>query len=77
MLAERLNVFADVLLSRWKKRSQAKREALLKEAAPDLEEKQWILLLFLPTREGPGSRKKLKEEAPASPALVERGSIED
>lgn len=42
-LTERLDVFADILMSRWIKQSQAKREALLKEAAPDLEEKQWLL----------------------------------
>ncbi|KID83354.1 hypothetical protein MGU_09352 [Metarhizium guizhouense ARSEF 977] len=42
-LTERLDVFADMLMSRWIKQSQAKREALLKEAAPDLEEKQWLL----------------------------------
>ncbi|KAL6405574.1 hypothetical protein AUP68_11334 [Ilyonectria robusta] len=50
-LTERLNVFADVLLSRWKKRSQAKREALLKEAAPDLEEKQWLIPRYTYLRE--------------------------
>lgn len=42
-LTERLDVFADILMSRWIKPSQAKREALLKEAAPDLEDKQWLL----------------------------------
>ncbi|KAH7142565.1 hypothetical protein B0J13DRAFT_636003 [Dactylonectria estremocensis] len=50
-LTEHLNVFADVLLSRWKKRSQAKREALLKEAAPDLEEKQWLIPRYTYLRE--------------------------
>jgi hypothetical protein len=39
-LTKRMNIYGDVLLSRWKKRSQAKREALLKEAAPELEEDQ-------------------------------------
>lgn len=38
-----LDIFADVLMSRWKKLSQTKREALLKEAAPGLEEEQWII----------------------------------
>lgn len=42
-LTERLDVFPDILMSRWIKQSQAKREALLKEAAPDLEDKQWLL----------------------------------
>jgi hypothetical protein len=30
-------------MNRWRKRSQDKRQALLKDAAPDLEDKQWIL----------------------------------
>jgi len=42
-LSEQIDVFGDVLLSRWKKRSQAKRAVLLKEAAPDVEEQQWFL----------------------------------
>ncbi|KID83176.1 hypothetical protein MGU_09539 [Metarhizium guizhouense ARSEF 977] len=50
-LTEQLNVFADVLMSRWNKRSQAKREALLKEAAPDLEERQWLVPRYTYLRE--------------------------
>jgi hypothetical protein len=50
-LTERLGVSADVLLSRWNKRSQAKREALLREAAPDLEEKQWLVPRYTYLRE--------------------------
>ncbi|KAF5970353.1 ycfA domain-containing protein, partial [Fusarium coicis] len=42
-LDEKIRVFGDVLLSRWQKKSQAKRATLLKEAAPDLEEQQWLL----------------------------------
>ena len=34
---------ADVVMQRWKKRSQDKRQLLLKSVAPDLEERQWIL----------------------------------
>lgn len=50
-LAGQLRSHADVLMSRWKKRSQDKRQALLKDAAPDLEEKQWILLRYSYMRE--------------------------
>ncbi|WKT54251.1 hypothetical protein QSH57_004835 [Fusarium oxysporum f. sp. vasinfectum] len=50
-LTERINIYGDVLLSRWKKRSQAKREALLKEAAPELEEDQWFLPRYTYLRE--------------------------
>ncbi|KAI8648819.1 hypothetical protein NCS56_01497800 [Fusarium sp. Ph1] len=50
-LTKRINVFGDVLLSRWKKRSKAKREALLKEAAPELEEDQWLLPRYSYLRE--------------------------
>lgn len=42
-LAQRLSSHADVLMSRWKKRSQDKRQTFLKDVAPDLEEKKWIL----------------------------------
>lgn len=42
-LAGHLRSHADVLMKRWTKRSQDKRQALLKQAAPDLEESQWIL----------------------------------
>jgi hypothetical protein len=45
-LVERLRSHADVFMSRWKKRSQDKRQALLKDAAPNLEEKQWILARY-------------------------------
>ncbi|KAK8913387.1 hypothetical protein VCV18_011393 [Metarhizium anisopliae] len=38
-------------MSRWTKRSQAKREALLKEAAPDLEERQWLVPRYTYLRE--------------------------
>ncbi|KAJ4044767.1 hypothetical protein NW761_008317 [Fusarium oxysporum] len=50
-LSEQIDVFGDVLLSRWKKRSQAKRAVLLKEAAPDLEEQQWFLPRYTYMRE--------------------------
>jgi hypothetical protein len=50
-LTTRIDGFGDVLLSRWKKRSQAKREALLKEAAPELEEDQWLLPRYSYMRE--------------------------
>ncbi|KAH7150598.1 hypothetical protein DER46DRAFT_613672 [Fusarium sp. MPI-SDFR-AT-0072] len=50
-LTKHINVYGDVLLSRWKKRSQAKREALLKEAAPELEEDQWLLPRYTYLRE--------------------------
>jgi len=51
-LAKHLKLHADVLMSRWKKRSQAKRQALLKDAAPDLEEEQWIVprYAYMPER---------------------------
>ncbi|KAF5648631.1 ycfA domain protein [Fusarium sp. NRRL 52700] len=42
-LSEKIQVFGDILMSRWKNQSQAKRAALLKEAAPDLEKQQWLL----------------------------------
>nr|RBQ87940.1 hypothetical protein FVER53263_13551 [Fusarium verticillioides] len=50
-LAKQIQVSGDVLLSRWKKRSQAKRAALLKEVAPDLEEQQWLLPRYTYMRE--------------------------
>lgn len=50
-LTKRIDVFGDVLLSRWKKRSQAKRKALLKEAAPELKEDQWLLRRYTYLRE--------------------------
>ena len=37
---------ADVLMARWKKFSQDKRQVLLKNVAPDLEEKKWILFRY-------------------------------
>ncbi|PNP76801.1 hypothetical protein FNYG_09905 [Fusarium nygamai] len=42
-LSEKIRVFGDVLLSRWQRKSQAKRATLLKGAAPDLEAQQWLL----------------------------------
>ncbi|KLP05851.1 unnamed protein product [Fusarium fujikuroi] len=42
-LSEKVQVFGDILITRWKKQSQAKRATLLKEAAPDLEAQQWLL----------------------------------
>ncbi|KAF5989792.1 hypothetical protein FBULB1_557 [Fusarium bulbicola] len=50
-LSEKIEVFGDVLMSRWKKRSQTKRAALLKEAAPGLEEQQWLLPRYTYMRE--------------------------
>ncbi|KAL5592256.1 hypothetical protein FOVSG1_006192 [Fusarium oxysporum f. sp. vasinfectum] len=50
-LTKRINIYGDVLLNRWKKRSQAKRGALLKEAAPELEEDQWLLPRYIYLRE--------------------------
>ncbi|XXH00907.1 hypothetical protein Hte_007258 [Hypoxylon texense] len=45
-LAGRLKSHADLLMSRWRKRSQEKRQALLAEVAPDLETSPWINLRF-------------------------------
>ena len=45
-LAGHLRSHADVFMSCWKKCSQDKRQALLKNAAPDLEERQWILTRY-------------------------------
>ncbi|KAF5676464.1 hypothetical protein FCIRC_7023 [Fusarium circinatum] len=59
-LSNRIQVFGDVLMSRWKKRSQAKRAALLKEAAPDLEEEQWLIPRYSYTRE----RLYMRERSP-------------
>ncbi|KAF5694868.1 hypothetical protein FDENT_997 [Fusarium denticulatum] len=50
-LSNRIQVFGDVLISRWKKRSQAKRAALLKEAVPDLREQQWLIPRYSYTHE--------------------------
>ncbi|KAF5586836.1 ycfA domain-containing protein [Fusarium pseudoanthophilum] len=50
-LSDKIKVFGDVLMSRWKKRSQTKRAALLKEAVPDLEEQQWLIPRYSYTRE--------------------------
>lgn len=41
-----LMLHADVIMARWKKLSQDKRQVLLKNVAPDLEEKQWILFRY-------------------------------
>ncbi|KAI1098665.1 hypothetical protein F4804DRAFT_324066 [Jackrogersella minutella] len=45
-LADRLKMHADLLMSRWRKRSQEKRQALLAEVAPDLEPSQWINIRY-------------------------------
>jgi hypothetical protein len=50
-LLKRLETFADVIKRRWEKRGRAKREALLKEVVPDLEEKQWLILRHAYSRE--------------------------
>ncbi|KAF4421781.1 hypothetical protein FACUT_10868 [Fusarium acutatum] len=50
-ISEKIDVFGNILLSRWKKRSQAKRVALLKEVAPDLEEQPWFLPRYTYMRE--------------------------
>ncbi|KAL2826764.1 hypothetical protein BJY01DRAFT_143263 [Aspergillus pseudoustus] len=50
-LSKDLDVFADVILRRWEKRSRAKREELLKHAAPDLAEEQWLLPRYTYSRE--------------------------
>ncbi|KAI1037785.1 hypothetical protein LB503_009432 [Fusarium chuoi] len=50
-LSEKIQVFGDVLMTRWKKRSQAERAALLKEAAPELEEHPWFLPRYTYMRE--------------------------
>ncbi|KAF9881572.1 hypothetical protein CkaCkLH20_00718 [Colletotrichum karsti] len=42
-VAERLSLHADLLMNRWRKRSQEKRRQLLHDVAPELEEKQWIV----------------------------------
>ncbi|KIL88353.1 hypothetical protein FAVG1_08432 [Fusarium avenaceum] len=43
VLRERIDTFGDLLLSRWRKFSQAKREALVLDAAPDMEKEKWLL----------------------------------
>ncbi|KAG5814862.1 hypothetical protein H9Q74_002612 [Fusarium xylarioides] len=50
-LSDKIKVFGDVLMNRWKKRSQAKRAVLLKDAAPNLEEQQWLLPRYIYMRE--------------------------
>ncbi|KAI4862384.1 hypothetical protein F4820DRAFT_430728 [Hypoxylon rubiginosum] len=45
-LAGRLKSYADFLMSRWRKRSQEKRQALLAEVAPDLETSPWINIRY-------------------------------
>ncbi|KAI1770070.1 hypothetical protein F4818DRAFT_434334 [Hypoxylon cercidicola] len=45
-LAQRLKSHADLLMSRWRKQSLAKRQALLTEVAPDLETSPWINIRF-------------------------------
>ncbi|KAK1465406.1 hypothetical protein CCUS01_07523 [Colletotrichum cuscutae] len=41
-ITNRLGSHADLLMSRWRKRSQEKRRELLHKAVPELEESQWI-----------------------------------
>lgn len=43
----RLHSHVDIVMSRWKKKSQDKRRALLKEVAPDLEEHRWVAPRFV------------------------------
>ena len=51
-LTRSLDQHADVIMSRWRKRSQDKRQALLKEVASELEESQWILFRYVHMKEG-------------------------
>ncbi|KAJ3497994.1 hypothetical protein NLG97_g1472 [Lecanicillium saksenae] len=50
-LKDQLAVFADTIMSRWRKMSAVKRETLLKEIAPGLEEKQWLIPRYVYTPE--------------------------
>ncbi|KAI1206352.1 uncharacterized protein F4807DRAFT_439773 [Annulohypoxylon truncatum] len=45
-LTESLKSHADLLMSRWRKRSQEKRQALLMAAAPDLEPSPWLNMRY-------------------------------
>ncbi|KAH8162604.1 hypothetical protein CIB48_g5643 [Xylaria polymorpha] len=45
-LSSRLALHADVVMSQWRKRSQEKREAVLRAAAPDMSETPWMLPLY-------------------------------
>ncbi|CAJ0543905.1 Ff.00g039850.m01.CDS01 [Fusarium sp. VM40] len=51
LLRNRIETFGDLLLSRWKKHSQTKRQGLLKEAVPYLESEKWLLPRFSYTHE--------------------------
>ncbi|KAF7858867.1 hypothetical protein EAF04_008909 [Stromatinia cepivora] len=51
-LAERLTLCGDIILNRWKKKSQDKRQSLLLEAIPNLCEKRWIIPRLRSTSEG-------------------------
>ncbi|KAL2809104.1 hypothetical protein BJX63DRAFT_372354 [Aspergillus granulosus] len=50
-LSKHLDAFADVIMRRWERLSRAKREDLLKQAAPDLEGEQWLLPRYAYCRE--------------------------
>ncbi|KAI1408769.1 hypothetical protein F5Y13DRAFT_204516 [Hypoxylon sp. FL1857] len=50
-LSDRLKTRADLLMSRWRKFSQDKRQALLTEVAPDLEISPWINIRYSYTLE--------------------------
>jgi hypothetical protein len=43
VLKERIDTFGDLVLSRWRKYGQAKREAVLNDADPGLERDKWLL----------------------------------
>ncbi|KAH6952089.1 hypothetical protein DER45DRAFT_636384, partial [Fusarium avenaceum] len=45
-LRNRIDTFGDLLLSRWRKYSQTKRQGLLEEAVPHLESEKWLLPRF-------------------------------
>ncbi|ESZ96733.1 hypothetical protein SBOR_2877 [Sclerotinia borealis F-4128] len=51
-LVERLASHGDIIISRWKKKSQDKRQSLLLEAVPNLCEKRWIIPRHTFTPEG-------------------------
>ncbi|CAD6449295.1 47be4bfb-565e-42b9-9ca9-fb9789dd0b6c [Sclerotinia trifoliorum] len=51
-LTERLTLCGDIVLRRWKKKSQDKRQSLLLEVIPNICEKRWIILRLGFTPEG-------------------------
>lgn len=53
-LIERLAKYGDIIINRWKKKSQDKRQSLLLEAIPNLCEKRWIIPRHGYTAEGTG-----------------------